>query len=160
EVVHEDQLRGELTQQENLAADLRELGARYDMLKNEVESARVLHQSLLKQQLETSVNSELVATNVRVIERAEVSGVVTRPTVSTTLTLALLIGIALGVGAAFACEYFDSSVKSSAEIEGLLQIPTLATVPNFALAGRRTAAALGRPGRPAVGTGRVQDLVV
>src|SRR5262249_11197167 len=106
-----------------------------------------------------SVNSDLVATNVRVIERAEVSGVPTRPNVPGNLTLALLFGIAVGVGAAFACEYFDSSVKSSAEIEGLLQIPTLATVPNFQLAARRTVAALGRDGSTA-GNGRCRDLVV
>lgn len=132
----EDQLREKLTQQENMAAELRELGARYDFLKNDVDSARGLHQSLLKQQLETGVNAELAVTSVRVVERAEVPGGPATPNVGHNLMFAMLIGLGVGVAAAFVCEYFDSSVKSREEVEELLHLPTLATVPNFALARR------------------------
>jgi capsular exopolysaccharide synthesis family protein len=58
------------------------------------------------------------------------------------LILGLLAGSVCAVGTTFFCEYFDTSVKSSEEVETLLQLPTLATVPNFALA-RRTHAARG-----------------
>jgi capsular exopolysaccharide synthesis family protein len=61
------------------------------------------------------------------------------------------------IGAAFVCEYFDSSVKSGEEVEGLLQLPTLATVPNFAVARRR----MSLPGpAAAAGSGREHDLVM
>jgi capsular exopolysaccharide synthesis family protein len=50
------------------------------------------------------------------------------------------------LGATFFCEYFDTSVKSSEEVENVLQLPTLATVPNFALARRsRATRVLGAP---------------
>ncbi len=119
-----------------MAVGLRDLGSRYGRLKNDVDSAIALHQSLIKQRLETAVNSALAASNVRVIERAEVPQRPTHPNVPLNLLLGLLAGGACALGATFVCEYFDNSVKSSEEVEGLLQLPTLATVPNFALARR------------------------
>ena len=68
----EDRLRRRLAQEERSAGKLRQLGARYELLKDEVETARALHTSLRKQRMDTAVNAELVATNVRVIDRPEV----------------------------------------------------------------------------------------
>src|SRR5207249_1923426 len=92
--------------------------------------------SLLKQQMETSVNSQLAASNVRVVERPEVPQSPSKPRVAVNLILGLLAGLFAAVGAVFFCDYFDNSVKSSEEVEGFLQLPTLATIPNFALARR------------------------
>src|SRR5436309_2676855 len=44
----------------------------------------------------------------------------------------------LGVGAAFSCEYFDQSVKSTQDVEDLLLLPTLATMPDLEQARRAT----------------------
>jgi succinoglycan biosynthesis transport protein ExoP len=115
---------------------VRDLGARYEFLKNDVDTARQLHASLLKQQLETQVNSQLAPSNVRVLERAEVPARPSKPNVPLNLAIGLLGGLVVAVSAAFASEYFDSSVKSSDEAEELLRLPTLATIPNFALAHR------------------------
>ena len=65
-----------------------------------------------------------------------------KPNVPLNLALGLLGGLVVAVGAAFASEYFDSSVKSTEEAEELLHLPTLATIPNFALAHR---SAYGHP---------------
>lgn len=140
---------------------LRDLGARYDFLKNDLESARQLHASLMKQQLETSVNAQLAPSNLRVLERAEVPGRPSKPNVPLNLTLGLLGGLIAACGAAFASDYFDSSVKSTEEAEELLHLPTLATIPNFAL-GQRSAyghpLTNGHDGRAAAA--RAQQLVV
>src|SRR5207245_3397679 len=100
------------------------------------DTTHALHDSLLKQQMETSVNSQLAASNVRVVERPEVPQSPSKPRVAVNLILGLLAGLFAAVGAVFFCDYFDNSVKSSEEVEGFLQLPTLATIPNFALARR------------------------
>ena len=132
----EQSLRGKLTALEAEGVEARDLGARYDFLKGDVETTRSLHASLLKQQLETAVNAQLAPSNMRVVERAEVPARPSKPNVPLNLTLGLLGGLVTACGAAFASEYFDSSVKSTEEAEELLQLPTLATIPNFALASQ------------------------
>jgi len=132
----ETALRQKLADLESQGVAVRDLGARYEFLRNDVETARQLHASLLKQQLETQVNSQLAPSNVRVLERAEVPTRPSKPNVPLNLALGLLGGLVVAVGAAFASEYFDSSVKSTEEAEELLHLPTLATIPNFALAHR------------------------
>src|SRR5437016_5281309 len=134
----EDDLRGKLDELGVKAIELRDLGARYQLLKNNVDSAHGLHASLLKQRMDTGVNAALVASNVPVIERAEAPLRPSKPTVPLNLTLRVLAGLVLAVGAAFSFEYFDQSVKSSGEVEDLLQVPTLATIPNFEQARRAT----------------------
>src|SRR5262249_20138988 len=120
-----------------------------------------LHDSLLKQQLETAVNAQLAPTNVRVVERAEVPARPSRPNVPLNLALGLIGGLVVAAGAAFASEYFDSSVKSTEEAEELLHLPALATVPNFAIARRSAyghALTNGAGAQPAAGA--AQQLVV
>ena len=134
----EEELRRKLDRLGAKAIELRDLGTRYQLLKNNVETAHALHASLLKQRMETGVNAELVASNVRVIERAEVPFRPSKPNVPLNLTLGVLAGLMLGVGAAFSCEYFDQSVKSTQDVEDLLLLPTLATIPNFEQARRAT----------------------
>src|SRR5213594_2683650 len=134
----EGELRRKLDELGVKAIGLRDLGARYQLLKNNVDSAHGLHASLLKQRMDTGVNAALVASNVRVIERAEAPLRPSKPNVPLNLTLGVLAGLVLAVGAAFSCEYFDQSVKSTQEVEDLLLLPTLATIPNFEQARRAT----------------------
>jgi capsular exopolysaccharide synthesis family protein len=128
-------LRTQLSALENSAISLRELGARYDVLKTNLQTARTLHDSLLKQQLDTAVNSDLGPTDVRTIETAEVASIPSQPWVLLDLFLGIVASTLVALGAVFARAYFDSSVATSEEVEEFLQLPTLAAIPNFALAG-------------------------
>ncbi len=168
--MQEEGLRGRLSDLEKKATALRAVGGKYDFLKNERETARALHESLLKQKTDTAVHSELAASNIRIIERPEVPRYASWPRKKTNLLIGALAGLALAIGAAFFRESLDHSVKSSEEAEGLLQLPTLATIPNFALAaplnrGRflpfRAGASKGRNGALATqGNGLAEQLVV
>jgi capsular exopolysaccharide synthesis family protein len=167
--LRETDLRGRLEEREQKAAELRALGGQYEMHKGEIDSARGLYASLLKQKNDTAVHSELAASNVRVIERPEVPRVATRPRVRVNLLFGAVAGLVLAVGAAFFRESLDNSVKSSAEAEDLLQLPTLAIIPNFALAalpgrGRllplRAGPAAKRNGAATRSSGLANELVV
>src|SRR5262249_57083452 len=61
--------------------------------------------------------------------------------------IGLVLSAAAAVSAAFARDHFDETVKSSDEVAGLLQLPTLAVVPNFGL------------GALAAGGARVKELL-
>jgi len=146
--LREERLRAKLTRQEETSIELGTLGARYDMLKNDVVGARELHASLLKQRLETRVNAALVPPNVRVIERAEVPHRPSRPKIPLNAALGVFSGLVIAIGAAFAREYLDRSLKSSDDVQSLLQLPTLAAIPNFALAREAVGASNGDAASP------------
>jgi capsular exopolysaccharide synthesis family protein len=130
----EDQLRGKLEQLQRVGSQQNRLIARYELLRNDVEAARNLHTSLLEQKMATAANSDLGASNVRLIERAEVPVYPTRPNIPLNLVLGMAAGLVIGIGAAFARDYFDETVRNSAEVEILLQTPSLGTIPNFGVA--------------------------
>jgi succinoglycan biosynthesis transport protein ExoP len=138
-------LRTKLAYLEESAIVLRDLGSRYELLKNDVDSAEGLYRTLVKQAMETAVNAQLAASNVRVIERAEVPEHPSRPNVPLNLAFGLMLACGVAVVATIVCDAFDNTVKSSEDLESQLQLPMLGTVPNFALARRSSSrrAALG-----------------
>src|SRR5207249_780986 len=69
--MREDRVRRKLEEQEHAAIEVQGVAARYEMVKKDAETARALHDSLLKQQMDTTVNSELAPSNIRIVERAE-----------------------------------------------------------------------------------------
>lgn len=156
---HEQDLRGVLGKLEDHAISLQHLGGQYKLLKGETENARLLHESLLKQKSETAVHSQLATATTRVVQRAEVPDSPSRPSRRLGLLLGLLSGVAVAGLAVMLRESLDRSIRSSAEVEELLHLPTLAVIPNFALARKAE-------GRAAVGiratilNRSAQDLVV
>jgi len=149
----EKELQSKLQQLEQSAIALRELGGQYDLVKGDLDNARALHDSLLKQRSETAVHSQLDAAGIRVIERAEVPDRPSRPSIPVNLALGAFAGIGLGLGAAFLRETLDDSVKSSTDVQGLLQLPTLAAIPSFRLR-RQAGSRLPFTARVAAGNGR------
>jgi capsular exopolysaccharide synthesis family protein len=151
----EGRLRRRLARDERGAGRLRELGVRWELLKGEVDTARALHASLLKQRMDTAVNADLVASNVRVIDRPEVPLRPSRPNAPLNLVIGLAAGLVFGIGTAFARDHLDDSVKGHGDIEEFLHTPTLATIPNFdetaprAALGMATVRALVARGRGA-----------
>ncbi len=145
--LREQRLHTQLSSLENSAIGLRELGVRYDVLKTNLQTARTLHDSLLKQQLDTAVNSDLAPTDVRMIETPEVPHSPSQPWVFLDLLLGILASSLVALGAVVARSHFDSSVATSEEVEEFLQLPTLAAIPNFARAGIGTGNGVSAEGR-------------
>lgn len=137
-LAREKGLRTKLVYLEESAILLRDLGSRYEMLKNDVDSAGSLYRTLVKQAMETAVNAQLAASNVRVIERAEVPTRPSRPNVPLNLGFGLVVALLVATVATVVCDAFDNTVKSSADVEDQLRVPMLGTVPNFALARRQS----------------------
>jgi capsular exopolysaccharide synthesis family protein len=62
-------------------------------------------------------------------EPAEPSTSPVRPKVLLNMILGVVVGLVLGVGAAFFLEYLDTSVKTMEEVEQTLGLPVLAVIP-------------------------------
>jgi len=102
----------------------------YNVLKREVDSNKSLYESLLRRVKETEVAKELEATNIRIIDLANVPKAPFTPNHRRDIMMGVFLGLFLGAGLAFAIEYFDSTVKTAEDIEMYVRLPFLGYVPS------------------------------
>jgi polysaccharide biosynthesis transport protein len=105
----------------------------YGVLKREVESNRHLYESLAGRAKETGLETEIKSTNVRIVERAEVPNGPFLPQRAKNYQLALLIGLALGIGLTLFIEHLDNTVKTPEDVKEQLGLPFLGMVPDVSL---------------------------
>ena len=75
------------------------------------------------------VDTALKTGGASVVKSAEVSTDPVEPTPMRTAVLAGVVGLLIGLGAAFAIDYLDDSVRSEEDLERLADLPVLAVVP-------------------------------
>lgn len=119
--------RVESLRQETL--DLQKRSIQYNLLKREVDTTRTLYENLLQRYKEVDVAGGAGTNNVFIVDAAELPGGPSSPNRSRSLMLALALGLACGVGAAFAREHFDDRIYSPFDAERATGLPLLGVVP-------------------------------
>jgi succinoglycan biosynthesis transport protein ExoP len=132
-VSHEEMLQKAFTEQERQANDIAGKSVQYNILKREADTNKQLYVGLLEKLKETGVSSSLKATNIRVVDPAYPPKKFARPRILLDLSITLIVGMCLGIAAAFLQEHLDNTLKSSEDIERFLQIPSLGAVPAMEL---------------------------
>lgn len=118
-----------VSQDETIQRD--KIAIQYQVLQQEVESNRSLYDMLLKRMKETSVTEENRSVNIHVIDRAEVPKEYYKPKIKRNLLLAIIVGLALGIGLAFLIEYLNDTVENPEDLERLFHLPYLGPIPHF-----------------------------
>src|SRR6202051_506215 len=132
-VSHEEMLQKAFTEQERQANDIAGKSVQYNILKREADTNKHVYVGLLEKLKETGVSSSLKATNIRVVDPAYPPKKFARPRILLDLSITLIVGMCLGIAAAFLQEHLDNTLKSSEDIERFLQIPALGAVPAMEL---------------------------
>ena len=101
----------------------------YDILKREAESNRQLYEGLLQRLKEAGVSAGLRASNIAVLDAAELPERPYRPRRLLNLLLGLLGGSLAGVVLAFAAEHLNTRVRTPDEVERLTGLDLLAVLP-------------------------------
>ncbi len=134
---HEADVRRRLQEQGDELLEMERKSIEYQVLRNEADNVRRLHDQIQARLKEVEVMDQHRGTNVHAIGDAEVSPRPVRPRPFLNLALALLIGLLLSCGLAFAVDALDRSIKTPADATRLLGLPVLGLVPR--LEGRRDA---------------------
>lgn len=120
------------------ASDLASVPAeefRLSRLKEEVESSNRVYQTWQEQAASThiakAVQSSKVGDLLVVLEPPKMPLVPFAPEKKNIFVLAAFMGIGLGIGTAVLIEYLDMSLKSVEDIEEVLALPILGTVPRM-----------------------------
>jgi polysaccharide biosynthesis transport protein len=104
----------------------------YLELKRSHDNNQRLYEMVLSRLKETAVTGMLQMSNVRVLDRAEPPDRPVKPRPVRNLALAVLLGLAGGVGLAFLLETLDTTVSTREQVEERLGVPFLGIIPSIA----------------------------
>jgi polysaccharide biosynthesis transport protein len=130
-LAQEEYLRKAVEDQKQVANDIAARSVQYNILKRKAESTRQLYEGLLERMKQARVSNGLSASNIRVVDPAELPQGAVKPRVLLNLAVGLILGLGLGVALAFFQEYLDNTLKSPDEVEKLLRLPSLGVLPSF-----------------------------
>ncbi len=103
----------------------------YQILKREADTNRELYDNLLQRLKEVGVTASLTASNIQILDRAEVPRGPYKPDKRKNFLIAIMIGLLGGIGLAFFVEYLDNTVKTSDDVEKEVALPSLGLVPEL-----------------------------
>jgi len=139
-------LRGKMTEQRNAALQLKDASVEYAILAREVDTNNQLYNSILQRMKEMGVAGEIGSSNIFVVDEAKPPLKPSRPKYALNLLLGILMGIMGGVALAFFFEYLDRTVSRPEEIDRYFHLPTLAVVPDFLTAEKKSKGAVSGNG--------------
>jgi succinoglycan biosynthesis transport protein ExoP len=125
----ETMLRQAFADAQGDANHIAEKSVQYNILKREVDTNRGLYEGLLERLKQAGVSAGLKESNIRIVDAAVPPKYPAKPRVLLNLSLGVLVGLSVGIGAAFLQEHSDNSIKTTEDIERILQLPALAMVP-------------------------------
>jgi capsular exopolysaccharide synthesis family protein len=128
---HRARVAAALADQSRLADRLTEDSIQYNILKREVDSDRQLHDSVLQRVKEASLSAGLKSGNIHVLDRGHVPSKPAYPNVPLTLGLGLTLGLVAGIGLAWVMEFVHGTIGTAEDVEELLRLPLLGTIPAF-----------------------------
>jgi capsular exopolysaccharide synthesis family protein len=130
-------LRQAFEQQKARVMNMNEKAIQYNILKREADTNKELYRGLLQRMKEAGVSAGITASNIQVVDQAELPIRPYKPNKRLNLILAAVVGLFLGIGLAFFFEYLDNTVKTSEEVEQLLRLPSLGMVPEISSERRK-----------------------
>ncbi len=125
-----EKYRGEVTGQN-------EKMVQYQILKRDADTNRELYNSLLQRLKEVGVTASLTATNIQILDRAEVPRGPYKPDKRRNMMIAIMVGLLGGIGLAFFVEYLDNTVKTADDVEKEVSLPSLGLVPQLSKKGEK-----------------------
>jgi len=102
----------------------------YNIIKRQVDTDKQLYDGLLQRMKEAGVSAGLKSSNIHILDQATPPRTVYKPNKVLNLSLAMAIGLMLGVGLAFFVEYLDSSVKTPDDVDRYIRLPSLGVIPS------------------------------
>jgi len=130
-LAREKTLSKEMEKQKSFALGLNDAAVRYLILEREAETNRDLYNSVLKRMKDMALLADVHASNISVVDEAELPRSPSSPRTAKDLLQAALVGLALALGLAFLLEQLDSTLKFPDEAQRYLRVPNLATIPEF-----------------------------
>lgn len=140
-VARERALQERVEQLQQGLLDFRRRNIQYAIYQRDADTNRQLYDALLQRYKEIGVAGGVGVNNVAVVDNADVPERPSSPRLLLNMLLSLVAGCALGALAAFLLEQSDEAIADPTEVERMIGLPLLGSVPK--LIGRTPSEALG-----------------
>jgi capsular exopolysaccharide synthesis family protein len=130
-VAREKVLLEAFEKQKALANEQNDSGIHYNILRREVDTSKQLYDGLLQRMKEAGVAVGLKSSNIRVVDEAQVPISPISRNLQENLAIALMVGLAGGLGFVFFLNYLDNTVKTPEDVEAMIGLPSLGLIPSL-----------------------------
>ncbi|GAA4779058.1 polysaccharide biosynthesis tyrosine autokinase [Stakelama sediminis] len=127
--LNEQSLGAQVHQLKNETLTEQDRSVRYNILAREADTNRTLYEGLLQRYKEVSASAGITASNVSVVDQADVPIRPSSPRLFLNMALALLAGLALAGGVVFIREQLDDAIRAPEDVERKLGLSTLGIIP-------------------------------
>jgi polysaccharide biosynthesis transport protein len=124
-------LKLQMDKQKSDALALKDAAVEYAILAREADTNKQLYDSVLGRYKEINLAGEIPASNVSILDRAEIPTRPSKPNKRLNLMLGALLGLIGGLGLALLLEHLNNTLRTPGEVERYLRLPTLVVVPDF-----------------------------
>jgi polysaccharide biosynthesis transport protein len=127
----EDKIRSSFNEQYNQAQGQNSSAIELRLLQQNIETNKGFLKNLIEQQSGNDITAKGSDNNISVTEIAIPPDRPVSPSRLMTVLAALFLSTLFGMGLALFLEYLDDTVRSTEEVESLLQLPALAAIPTI-----------------------------
>lgn len=125
----ESRLRTRVAELKSNVLDLRRRSIQYNIFQRDVDTNRQLYDALLQRYKEIGVAGGVGVNNISIIDPAQLPEEPSSPNLILNLIIGLFAGGLIGFGLAIALEQLDQGLSDPSEIERVLGVPLIGTVP-------------------------------
>jgi capsular exopolysaccharide synthesis family protein len=108
--------------------DLNERFVQYSIMKREVDSNRLVYDTLQAGIKKEGVTEQSQSVNVWVVKPADLPEAPTKPNKKRNLLIGMILGLFSGIGLAFFIDYLDNTIRQPKDLEGRFGVTVLGAV--------------------------------
>lgn len=136
-LAQEQALKTSFNQQRGETLTQNQAAINYRIIQQEITTNKALLDGLLQRSKENDVDRAGTPNNIHVNEHAIIPQAPVGPRRFLAIVLALVTSMILGIFLALILEYLDDTVRSTEDVDRMLRLPTLATIPSIGTSARR-----------------------
>lgn len=129
----EREIKKQIADFENEAMQASEKELSYNIYQRNVNTSQQLYDILLSQVKESNILQSSDASNLTIVETADLPEEPVKPNKKRNFLLSIVLGLFGGVGLAFFLEYLDQTIRNEEDAERFLGYPVIAVVPDASL---------------------------
>ena len=126
-----------LDKQRATAMDENSLSIEYEILKQDADANNKLYTNMLQRLKEANLTAGMQEPSVRIVDRAQVPQFRSYPPVTRNLAMGGVLGIGFGIGLVFLLDYLDNTLKTTEDVNRILQLPALGVIPALGTLNKR-----------------------